>query len=50
MHLAIIRESFLRRETSSDTEFADAFSELPQDVVHPQSIWEWLPNRLPLVR
>jgi hypothetical protein len=39
----------LRCETASDADFADALSESFQDVVHAQSVCEWLSDRLPLV-
>ena len=49
MHFAIICKRFLRCETASDADFADALSESFQDVVHAQSVCEWLSDRLPLV-
>jgi hypothetical protein len=39
----------LRCETASGADFADALSESFQDVVHAQSVCEWLSDRLPLV-
>ena len=49
VHLAIVRKRFLGRKTASDADFADALSESFQDVVHAPSVWEWLPDGLPLV-
>ena len=50
MHLAVIGERFLRGKAPLDADLANALPESFQDIVHAQSVCEWLPNRLQIVR
>ena len=50
VQFAVVGELFLGLESPLNPDLPDTFSETPKNIVHSQSLWDRLPNRLQTVR